>query len=180
MCTLVKGLLHQVMELLRRSADCTASEIVRKRSTRSSPRLCRYNSLNPQLCQRRANYLESSFAENDLEFLVDTKLNMSLKCAFVAKNTNSPLGCSRQSVARRSKEVFLPLYSTGETLLECWVQAWAPQGKRHMDVLERVQRRAMKMIKGLEHLSYEERVRELGLFSLEKRRLRGCTVCTNT
>lgn len=48
--------------------------------------------------------------------------------------------------------------------------------KKDMDILERVRSRAIKIIKGLEHLSYEKRLRDLGLFTLEKKRLRDSSI----
>ncbi|RMC07851.1 hypothetical protein DUI87_15320 [Hirundo rustica rustica] len=68
---------------------------------------------------------------------------------------------------RRTREVILPLH------LHCCVQFWTPQSREDVEVLERVQSRAMKVVKGLGKNSYKEQLMKLGVFILEKRMLRG-------
>jgi len=117
-------------------------------------------------------WIESSPEKKDLGVMVDEKLNKIWEYVLAAQKANHILGCIKSRVASRSREGILSLSSAlVRPHLEHCIQLWSPQHRKDMDLLERVQSRATKMTQGLEHLSCEERLRELGLFSLEKRRL---------
>jgi len=84
--------------------------------------------------------IESSPAEKGLWVPVDEKLDMNQHCTLATQKANRTLGCIKSSVANRSREGILPLYSH----LESCVQHWSPQHRKDMDLMEEVQRRPQK------------------------------------
>ena len=85
------------------------------------------------------------------------------------RKANGILGYIKKNVASRSREVILPLYSVlVRAHLEYWIQFRAPWYREDRDFLERVQWRATQMIKGLEYIPYENRLRNWVCSALRK------------
>lgn len=102
-------------------------------------------------------WLKSRVAERDLGVLADIKLSTSQQCAATATKANwIRSGCICSGTISRDRDVIIPLYSVLLRLpLEYCAQFWFQQFKKDADRLEKVQRKAMDMTKGLEHLTFE-------------------------
>ena len=80
----------------------------------------------------------------------------------------------RRNITYKEKSLIIPLYKAiVRPHLEYCIQAWNPHLRKDVDMLEKIQRRATKLIPELRDLTYEERLKECGLTTLETRRLRG-------
>ena len=111
---------------------------------------------------------------DDLEIVVDYKLNISQQCDVAAKTATAILGCINRSIVPKSHEVLVPLYlALVSPHFEYCVQFWTPHFKKGANKLKQVRGRPTRMIRELETKPCEEKLKELGMFSLEKRRLRG-------
>ena len=115
--------------------------------------------------------LEDTEEERDLGVIMSRKLKPGPQCAKAARTAQSVLGQLARAFHFRDRHVFVKLYkSYVRPHLEFAGQAWAPWTAADKDILENVQRRAIKMVSGLKSASYEERLTELGMTTLEERR----------
>ena len=112
--------------------------------------------------------------EKDLGVFVTNKLKSDRQCAAASAKAMSVLGLVKRHLGSVDVRGFNLLYKTYiRPHLEYCVQAWNPYLVRDMECLERVQRRATKLVLGLKNKSYEERLKLLDLTTLKTRRVRG-------
>ena len=118
--------------------------------------------------------LGTTVKEKDLGVTISADMKVSVQGGIAASKGNQILGLIRRNITYKGKKLIIPLYKAiVRPHLEYCIQAWRPYRKKDIDTLERIQRRATKMIPELRDLSYEERLKECGLTTLETRRLRG-------
>ena len=112
--------------------------------------------------------------EKDLGVTFSADMKVSEQCGIAASKGNQILGLIRRTIMYKEKQLIVPLYKAiVRPHLEYCRQAWRPYRKKDIDKLERIQQRATKIIPELRYLSYESRLLQCGLTTLETRRLRG-------
>ena len=117
--------------------------------------------------------LEETTVEKDLGVYIDASLSFTQHCQNKINTANKTLGCLRHTFKNMDSDIFLMLYkSLVRPHLEFSSCAWNPHLKYNIDALERVQRRATKLVPELTDLSYSDRLKKLDLETLEYRRKR--------
>ena len=123
--------------------------------------------------EMRGTILSKTVKEKDLGVTMNANMKVSEQCRIAASKGNQ-LGMIRRNITYKEKRLIILLYKAiVRPHLEYCIHAWSPYLRKDIDMLEKIQRRATKLIPGLRDLTYEERLKECGLTTQETRRLRG-------
>ena len=118
--------------------------------------------------------LSKTVKEKDLWVIMNANMKVSEQCRIAASKGNQVLGMIWRNITYTIFFWIIPLYKAiVRPHLEYCIQAWNPHLRKDVDMLDKIQRRATKLIPGLRDLTYEERLKECGLTTLDTRRLRG-------
>jgi ribonuclease P/MRP protein subunit RPP40 len=138
-----------------------------------------FNVINARLCisdnNSKSEYemigkdLEEISEERDFGVIVQQDLKWNKQCSKSVSTANRILGMIKRSFCYLSKDVVLKLYkSLVRPHLQYCVQAWRPYFRKDIELMERIQRRATKLIKSLKDETYEHRLKKLYLKSMKK------------
>nr|VZI09207.1 unnamed protein product [Spirometra erinaceieuropaei] len=142
-------------------------------------RVGRIRSLNRRVYHLNGKPLQEVDAQKDLGVWVTASLKPSLHCSKVAKSAMSVLYLVKRAFSTFDEDCFVKVFRTFvRPQLEFAIQAWKPWTSKDLSILEKVQRRATKLVSGQGSLPYETRLSNLGLFPLSYRQLRGDLIQT--
>ena len=118
--------------------------------------------------------IKSVNVERDLGILIDNKLKFSQHCNKIVNQANSTLGLIKRTIKSRRKDIVMRLYKAlVRPKLDYCAQIYHPYLKKDIKNIERVQKRATKIVKECRNMSYEKRLKHLSILSLQHRRIRG-------
>ena len=117
--------------------------------------------------------LGTTVKEKNLGITISAAMKYSEQCGIAASKGNQIFGLIRRNITYKETKLIIPLYKAiVRPHLEYGIQEWRPYRKKDEDTLYLIQRRATNIIPELRDLSYEERLKECGLTTIETRRLR--------
>jgi len=115
----------------------------------------------------------------DLGVIIGKDLKWEKHCSEAVKKANRMLGMIKRSFVDKSKKTIIPLYKNlVRPRVKYFSQVWSPYYKKDIQLIEGVQKRATKLITGMQGLNYNDRLKQLGLMKLEGRRMRSDLVET--
>ena len=133
-----------------------------------------HNIMHTQRYTIEGKELEHVFEEKDLGVTIDSRLQFDEHVAEKIKKANNMVGLIRRSFSYLDGHLFKKLFTTFvRPHLEYAQSVWSPHLQKYINAIEKVQIRATKLVDGLKHLEYEERLKKLDLPTLAHRRTRG-------